>query len=625
MKPNLKLLLLVVFASILRTSAQTSTKLSGTVIGTQLSVNYSNGSSSTTVNTKDNVFDGNMDTYFASYDRSRTWVGLDLGKQHVITKVGWSPRNDSNGPKRVQLAVFEGANQADFSDAVPLYLNDLKGTIGKMDYADVNVSQGFRYVRYVGPNDARCNLAELEFYGYEGEGEKNAWYRPTNLPLVSVHVKNAQEPYDKEHELECNVVLIPSDPNDAVKMKTATIRLRGNASMNFEKKPYRIKFEKKDNVFGSPASAKKWTLINNYGDKTLMRNILAFDLSRRFEMEYTPFIQAVDVIVNGEYKGCYQLCDQVEVKKGRVDIDEMDETCISGEALTGGYLIEVDAYADGEPVHFKSQRGNPVTIKSPDSDIIQQVQKNYIQNYFNKMETALYASNFTSENGYRKYLHLESFLKHFLVGEFSGNTDTYWSVNMYKRRGDDLLYVGPVWDFDLAYENDNRTHPINNLSDYIYYTKGSCAGNMRDFVSRIVRRDSGAQDELSAIWAEARGTKGVDEETLLALVDDLAEELNASQRLNFMRWPILSTYVHQNWQASGSYEKEVQIVKDYIKKRIVWMDKKLHYDPSGIDDVAQNEDESSPFYSIDGRRLGCDANNLSRGVYVRNGKKILIR
>ena len=161
-------------------------KLTGTVIGSKYSVDYDNGNSqSTTVNTKNNVFDGKYDTFFASYDRSRTWVGLDLGEKHIITKVGWSPRIGSQG--RVELALFEGANKADFSDALPIHIVKEPGQNNIMEYAEVNCSRGFRYVRYVGPNDARCNLAELEFYGYSGEGDDSRLYQLTNLPTVVIN------------------------------------------------------------------------------------------------------------------------------------------------------------------------------------------------------------------------------------------------------------------------------------------------------------------------------------------------------------------------------------------------------------------------------------------------------
>ena len=112
---------------------------------------------------KDNVFDGNYNTYFASYDRSGTWVGLDLGQKHVITRIGCSPRIDHG--QRVELAMIEGANEADFSDALPIAIIKNRGENRKMQYVEAQCSRGFRYVRYVGPNDVRCNLSELEFYG----------------------------------------------------------------------------------------------------------------------------------------------------------------------------------------------------------------------------------------------------------------------------------------------------------------------------------------------------------------------------------------------------------------------------------------------------------------------------
>ena len=131
-------------------------------------------------------------------------------------------------------------------------------------------------------------------------------------------------------------------------------------------------------MLDAPAKAKKWTLIPNYSDKTLLRNLLAFEMSRQMGMTYTPYGTAVDVLLNGEYKGCYQLCDQVEINKNRVNITEMTPNDNQGSALTGGYLIEVDAYANQEISWFKSAKGNPVTIKSPDDDEITANQKQYI-------------------------------------------------------------------------------------------------------------------------------------------------------------------------------------------------------------------------------------------------------
>lgn len=587
-------------------------KLTGTVIGTKETVDYADFSKSTKVNTCKDAFDGDLNTYFASWERSYTWAGLDLGESHVITRVGWAPRNDGQGEKRVQLGVFEGANRADFMDALPLYIITEKGTIGQMSYANVSCSRGFRYVRYVGPSDARCNIAELEFYGYQGEGNDSSLYQLTNLPTVSIHTLDNEIPYDKTHQIVSQLTII-SDNGTKLLSESGTTRERGNYSRSFPKKPYRIKFDKKQRVLDAPAKAKKWTLINNYGDKTLMRNLLAFELSRRLGMAYTPFGTAVDVLLNGEYKGCYQLCDQVNINKNRVNITEMTPEDNEGIALTGGYFVEIDAYADQEKSWFNSNKGNPVTIKSPDEDSITSKQKTYIKNFFNKMEAQ-----------WKTYLDLNSFLRHFLVGELSGNTDTYWSVFMYKERDDDMMYTGPVWDFDLAFNNDNRTYPVNNKKDYIYRSGGSCAGNMRSFVDKIVVSDANAKSQLVGLWDEAR-QGGLTEEYMVAYIDSLEETLQQSQKLNFLRWPIMNQYVHQNPKVWGSYQAEVENVRTYMKERIAWMDKKLNYTfvPSGIADVAVDTSKAYQVFTLSGRYCGTRIDGLSPGIYLmRQGKVV---
>lgn len=561
-------------------AADESQKLTGTPIGST-SYDYSTGGASTTVNTPACVFDGDFYTFYASYERSFTWVGLDLGSPHVITKVGWSPR--AGQPARVQLAVIEASNSPDFLDAVPLYLIPNAGVVGEMHYADVDVSRGFRYVRYVGPNNARCNLAELEFYGYEGAGDDSKFYQITNLPTLSIHTYAGIEPYDKVNDLESNMTLV-YDNGTRIQEYPITARLRGNASMGFPKKPYRIKFNDgkshhmmKGSPLESPAKAKKWTLINNYGDKTLMRNILAFECSKRLGMPYTPYCQPVDVIMNGEYKGCYQLCDQITIDPHRVPITEMSETDNEDPEVTGGYLIEVDAYAHNEVSWFTSQRNIPVTIKEPDEEKITTEQFNYIRNYFNTMEAAVWSTNYTdSVTGYRSLLDVESFIRHFFVGEFSGNTDTYWSTYMYKDRGQSQFTVAPSWDFDLAFNNDNRTYPVNNRSDWVFRSGGSGAGNMPATVTRILT-DPYVQSRMKGIWKEMRVSGAFSDESLTAYVDSMEQVLNASQKLNFTRWPILNQQVHQNAFALGSYEAEVDVVRNYLVERIAWIDEYLQF------------------------------------------------
>ncbi len=594
--------------------AQTTEKLTGTPIG---STNWDYGTSapSETVNTPAHAFDGDYETFYASQDRSRTWVGLDLGEPHVITYVGWCPRNSGNGPARTMLGLFEGANREDFLDAVPLHLITTEAATKKMTYKKVDVTRAFRYVRYVGPNDARCNIADLAFRGYKDAGYDGHFYQVTNLPTVSIHTKTGKDPADKVTEVPANITITYHN-GTRIQESELTIRGRGNASWGFPKKPYRIKFTESQRVFkGSPletpAKAKKWTLINNYGDKTLMRNIVAFEISKRLGMPYTPYCQAVDVILNGEYKGCYQLCDQITIDKNRVNITEMLPTDVDDVTITGGYLIEADAYAGNETNTFTSGKGIPFTIKHPDDDDIVGAQRRYIQNYFSKMEGRLWSTAYTdSLKGYRSMFDVETFLRHFIVGEFSGNTDTYWSTYIYKDREDNILHVGPVWDFDLAFNNDNRIYPVCNRADWIYRTGGSAANGMSGLVSRILS-DPYTNLRLKEIWAEMRKNGKFSDESLLAFVDSISAEIDESQKLNFMRWPILNQTVHQNVAARGSYEAELQVIKDYLPERINWIDEYLKFDPNAVV-------KDSTYYISTAKQLVEFANAVNAGAVNSN-------
>jgi hypothetical protein len=234
------------------------------------------------------------------------------------------------------------------------------------------------------------------------------------------------------------------------------------------------------------------------------------------------------------------------------------------------------------------------------------------------------------ESQWETYLDTSTFLRHFLVGELSGNTDTYWSVFMYKERGDDMMYTGPVWDFDLAFDNDQRTYPVNNKSDYIYRSGGSYAGSMKSFVNKIVIDNAAAKAQMLDIWDQARHS-GLTETNLVAYIDSLETVLQESQHLNFIRWPILNQYVHQNAHLWGSFKAEVENVRTFMKERMAWMDKKLNYTyvEDGIADITVDLMRPYRVYGLSGQPCGESLEGLRPGIYVvRQGQqawKIVVR
>ena len=153
---------------------------------------------------------------------------------------------------------------------------------------------------------------------------------------------------------------------------------------------------------------------------------------------------------------------------------------------------------------------------------------------------------------------------------------------------------------------------------------------MRAFVDNIVVRNAAAKNQMLEIWDEARQA-GLNEDNLVAFVDSMETILNQSQRLNFLRWNIMNSYVHQNPKLWGSYTAEVQNVRRFVKERLTWMDKKLQYTfvPNGIADV--NVDLTQPYqvFSLSGLPCGTTLDGLRPGVYViRQGvvtKKMMVK
>lgn len=647
MKKMLILCLIMLLASNAM-KAQENEKLSGTPIGTVECYDPATGYAHP--NLAPAVFDGNLSTGFMTEENSYTWVGLDLGQPFVITKVRWAPINDADGPERMNLGVFQGANSPDFLDAVPLYIITEPGERATFSEGIVNCSKGFRYVRYVGPSKAWCSVAELEFYGYQGDGSDENLFQFSNLPTVAINTVNSEEPYDKEHAITSNIIII--DNNQVSTDKPGAVKERGNGSRDFPKKPWQIKFDKKRQVLDAPAKAKKWTLIPNYGDKTLMRNIVAFEIARRVGMEFVPFCRPVDVILNGEYKGCYQLCDQVEVNPGRIEITEMTADDIAGDALSGGYLIEIDAYADEEISWFRTSRRMPVTIKSPKDDEITTEQSAYIKNYFQQLEDAVFSNDISGDApSYRSLLDTKSFLQYFIVSELAGNPDAFWSTYMHKDRNEQKFITGPAWDFDLAFDNDWHFYPSDRFNTFLFECgHASAADHMTEFVQRIIHDDPAIKNELSALWSLARNDSDLNKESLCEFIDKTASLLDKSQELNFKRWPILDVEVHNNAVATGSYQGEVDILKTYLNNRFDKLDtpELMNYDKSmsgvaGITiinnpiEVSDNQiwiTDKSKFsvISIDGRLIysGNDVSpTLQPGVYIVRAssicQKILIK
>jgi hypothetical protein len=385
----------------------------------------------------------------------------------------------------------------------------------------------------------------------------------TNLPSMFVITDDGSAITDKKIYDSARVTIRSSILADEITNIHAGIRGRGNSTWNMPKKPYRLKLDKKANIFGLPAKAKSWVLLANYADKTLIRNALAFKISETVALDFTPSVQFLDLYVNNEYLGNYMLTDQMEVGDNRVSIDEMLPADIQEPEISGGYLLEIDGFADTEPKWFTSSRGLKITIKSPDEDEITQEQENYIKNYINDFESRLFDSGFKDPvGGYRSWVDTLSLVNWYIACELTGNSDSFWSTYIYKKRNDNKLYFGPLWDFDIAFNNDNR------LGDAVRKLMREQAHNPRTWILQLWK-DEWFREAVERRWLELIYS-GL-ENKLITYIDETAELLNASQQKNFQKWKILNTRVYKETFLFPTYTGGIDYLKTYIRERIAFL------------------------------------------------------
>ena len=182
----------------------------------------------------------------------------------------------------------------------------------------------------------------------------------TDVPTIYIETEGGKNIVSKEDYINCTLIYV--DGEQTTRYENTQIRGRGNSSWwSSEKKPYRIKFEKKQELLGSGfAKAKSWTLLANHGDKTMIRNALTYDLGRFLGMKFCPAAKFTDLYLNGEYRGTFQISDQVQVHKKRVDISEED----------GWFLEVVNENSKEEPLITSTRYGIMYNIKNPEDEYL---------------------------------------------------------------------------------------------------------------------------------------------------------------------------------------------------------------------------------------------------------------
>ena len=346
------------------------------------------------------------------------------------------------------------------------------------------------------------------------------------------------------------------------------IEIRGSSSQFYPKKQYG--FETRDpegndldvSLLGLPEES-DWVLYAPYNDKSLIRNSLVYDTARAMG-HYASRHVLVELYLNQEYMGVYVLFEKVKRNKNRVDINK------NSDDITGGYLLELEStyqYKAGE-AYIVSERfaDKAFFFEYPSAEDLSQEQKAYMQTYLNDFETALYGEMFADPmKGYAPFIDQPSFIDFILINELVKNRDAFFrSTFMYKDQ-QDVLYLGPVWDFDLALGNDETEigSPEGFLLDELNLYWAERLLQDPAFRKALIER---YKDLRQTVWTDLAFQKRL---------DPLTRQLNQAQARNFERWPILGVYIPFNRFVGETYEAEIAYLQDWLTTRLQWLDEHI--------------------------------------------------
>lgn len=424
----------------------------------------------------------------------------------------------------------------------------------------------------------------------------------TELPVL--HMKPDQLISGKSTYVNTSIELYDKTPGstgegwwDSDEKGKIEMRGRGNSTWGLPKKPFRMKFPDKFSPIGlNHAKEKSWVLLAQDMDKSLLRTHLAFEYSRILFnknenyhhekcLNWTPCSRYINVYytgkyyysdtgktldLDGEYIGVYQMSDQMERKSGRIEVDKLEAADGNDpEKITGGYILETDIH---EGNHYTPKKNIKMTYKYPEDDDYHQSQYDYITNFLGSVENALYGSNYKdATDGWRKYLDEKTMADFIIIKEFVGDMDGYTSTYMYKRRGYDKLFFGPVWDCDKGWDNDVRVphyqyQPLKSLMLYAGFWMPSYVSN--DWFQQVWS-DPEFRKFVAARWAAKKGElKAKTEEVLTEVPAKMAKAIEA----NFKVWPFYYQYSSEAKMPARTYELEIERIRTLSAQREALLD-----------------------------------------------------
>jgi hypothetical protein len=421
------------------------------------------------------------------------------------------------------------------------------------------------------------------------------WFYPpfsdvsTLLPLIVIDTDHQAIP--DEPRITAQMKLInneaggyntPSDAGNGYDGQIS-IEIRGESSAWFSpKKSYSLETQtetgENNNVslLGLPEE-NDWVLYAPYSDKSLIRNVLSYRLFEQMG-HYAPRTRFVEVVLNNDYQGIYILTEKIKRDKNRVDMAKILPEDISGDELTGGYLLRVDKLTKVPETHYWE---SPVIPPYPDYhpktyqyfdpkyEELNDIQRNYIREYMLEFEQVMTGKYFKDPgSGYRAYLDIPSMVDMMILNEFTKDVDAFrLSHYFYKQKDSDggKLVNGPPWDYNLTFGNSDFTADMHETYNWIYTYPITIYWWAR------VMEDSWFRNQLRCRWDQLYSTI-LSKEHVYSIIDSTQLVMGESIPRNFDRWPVLGLYIWPNSYVGQTFSDEDQYLRNWISERLDWMD-----------------------------------------------------
>ena len=420
-------------------------------------------------------------------------------------------------------------------------------------------------------------------------------FTTSHLPIVIVNTNGQDIP--NENKITAHMGIIDNGPGETNHLSDPYnhydgfigIELRGSSTLWFPKKQFAV--ETRDNLgennnvslFGMPEE-NDWIFNAPYTDKSLMRNVLIYKMARDAG-RYASRSHYFELVLNGDYRGVYVMLEKVKKDNNRVDIATINSEDISGDDLTGGYIVKIDKW-DGENVggwysepQLENYSGFYYQYHYPKPDDIVPEQQEYIINYIDNFEEVMISENFSdTSSGYASIINWYSFVDFFIMQEITKNVDGYrLSSYLYKDKdsNDGRLVAGPIWDFNLGFGNADYCDGGSTTGWAINFNL-VCPGDSYQipFWWYLIWSDEGFRWLVQQRWHDLRQTM-LSNTVVNAVIDSLRDHIGVAADRNFERWPTLGEYVWPNNFIGETYEEEVEYLRDWIITRMEWMDNEL--------------------------------------------------